>query len=222
VAVLLALVRQETRLALRAGGGFGLGLLFFALVVSMTPFAIGPDLVLLGRIGPAILWLGALLASLLGLDRMFASDAEDGSLDQFALAAVPLEVVVAAKIIAHWLLAQLPLVLSAPVLALALNVPAEALGALTLALLVGTPALSSLGAIGAALTVGLRRGGLLVPVLILPLSVPVLIFGVATTNAATSADLPVGTPLQVLAGLMLFYAALAPFAAAAALRAGHD
>lgn len=216
-----AVLQRDMRLALRAGGGFGLGLLFFVLVVILVPFAVGPDLALLGRIGPSILWLGALLASLLGLDRLLQADAEDGSLDQFALAGVPLAAVVGAKILAHWLVAQLPLVVAAPLLGLMLNVPADALGPLALTLFVGTPALACLGAIGAALTVSLRRGGLLVPVLILPFAVPVLIFGVAATNAAIGGTVPFLTPVRVLAGLSLGYAVLGPLAAAAAVRAAR-
>jgi heme exporter protein B len=202
-------------LALARGGGAGLGVVFFLLVVTLTPFAVGPDLALLGRIGPAILWLGALLASLLGLDRLLQADHEDGGLDLIHLASAPLETLVAVKIAAHWLTTGLPLVVAAPVFGVMLDLSPEALGRVALALLVGTPALASLGAVGAALTVGLRRGGLLVPVLILPLAIPTLIFGVAASDPARDGFGPLGA----LAGLTLLYALLGPIAAAAALRA---
>ena len=205
-------------LALARGGGAGLGVMFFLLVVTLTPFAVGPDLALLARIGPAILWLGALLASLLGLDRLLQADHEDGSLDLMHLAPAPLELQVAAKILAHWLATGLPLVLAAPLFGVMLDVGPAVSGRVALALLVGTPALACLGAVGAALTVGLRRGGLLVPVLILPLAVPVLIFGVAACDATRESL----APLSVLAGLALGYAVLGPVAAAAALRLLRD
>ena len=166
------------RLAVRVGGGALIGVLFFLIVVTLMPFAIGPDLALLARIGPAILWLGALLASLLALDRLFAADHEDGSLDLILMARVPLELAVAAKALAHWLTTGLPLVIAAPLLGLLLNLDPQATGAVALTLLVGTPALTFIGLIGAALTVALRRGGLLLAVLVLPLTIPVLIFGV--------------------------------------------
>jgi len=205
-------------LALARGGGAGLGVMFFLLVVTLTPFAVGPDLALLARIGPAILWLGALLASLLGLDRLLQADHEDGSLDLMHLAPAPLELQVAAKILAHWLATGLPLVLAAPLFGVMLDVGPEVSVRVALALLIGTPALACLGAVGAALTVGLRRGGLLVPVLILPLAVPVLIFGVAACDASRDG----WAPLSVLAGLALGYAVLGPVAAAGALRLLRD
>lgn len=205
-------------LALARGGGAGLGVVFFLLVVTLTPFAIGPDLALLRRIGPAILWLGALLATLLGLDRLLQADHEDGGLDLLHLAPAPLETLVAVKVLAHWLTTGLPLVVAAPVFGVMLDLAPASLGRVALALLVGTPALACLGAVGAALTVGLRRGGLLVPVLILPLAIPVLIFGVAASGEGEEA----GGALMVLAGLALGYAALGPIAAGAALKALRD
>jgi heme exporter protein B len=205
-------------LALARGGGAGLGVVFFLLVVTVTPFAVGPDLALLRRIGPAILWLGALLATLLGLDRLLQADHEDGGLDLIHLAPAPLETLMAVKILAHWLTTGLPLVAAAPVFGVMLDLAPTALAKVALALLVGTPALASLGAVGAALTVGLRRGGLLVPVLILPLAIPVLIFGVAASEPAREGFGPLG----VLLGLTLGYAVLGPVAAAAALRALRD
>jgi len=219
---LAALLRRDMRLAVRVGGGALMGLLFFLIVVVMVPFALGPDLALLSRTGPAILWLGALLASLLALDRLFAADHEDGSLDLILMGRAPLELAVAAKALAHWLTTGLPLVIAAPLLGLFLNLAPAAIGAVALTLLVGTPALTCIGLIGAALAVALRRGGLLVPVLVLPLTVPVLIFGVAASNAAVIGPLPFGTPFTVLVALTLASVVLGPFAAAAALRHGLD
>jgi heme exporter protein B len=222
MAALAALIRRDMRLAVRVGGGALMGVLFFLIVVAMVPFALGPDLALLARTGPAILWLGALLASLLTLDRLFAADHEDGSLDLILMGRAPLELAVAAKALAHWLTTGLPLVIAAPLLGLFLNLAPGAIGAVALTLLVGTPTLTCIGLVGAALAVALRRGGLLVPVLVLPLTVPVLIFGVAASNAAVTGPVPFGTPFTVLVALTLFGAVLGPFAAAAALRHGLD
>jgi heme exporter protein B len=210
------------RLAIRVGGGALMGALFFLIVVTMMPFAIGPDLALLARIGPAILWLGALLASLLALDRLFAMDHEDGSLDLLMMGSLPLELSVATKAIAHWLTTGLPLVLIAPVLGLMLNVELHAMGWLALTLLAGTPALTFIGLIGAALSVALRRGGLLLAVLVLPLTVPVLIFGVAAANAAIVGPTPFGPPFTILCALSLMSFVVGPIAAAAALRHGLE
>jgi len=219
---LCALLVRDMRLAVRVGGGALIGVLFFLLVVTIIPFAIGPDLALLARIGPAILWLGALLASLLGLDRLIASDFEDGSLDLILTARMPLEVTVAAKAVAHWLTTGLPLVLATPLLGLLLNLDPTATGAVALTLAAGTPALTFIGLVGAALTVALRRGGLLLAVLILPLTIPVLIFGVAASNAAVVGPIPFGTPFTILCALTLMSAVIGPIAAAAALRQGLD
>jgi heme exporter protein B len=215
---LVALLLRDMQLAVRVGGGALIGVLFFLIVVTLMPFAIGPDLALLARIGPAILWLGALLASLLALDRLVAADYEDGSLDLILMARVPLELAVAVKAIAHWLTTGLPLVIAAPLLGLLLNLDPKATGAVALTLLIGTPALTFIGLIGAALSVALRRGGLLLAVLVLPLTIPVLIFGVAASNAAIVGPVPFGTPFTLLAALTLASAVLGPFAAAAALR----
>jgi heme exporter protein B len=219
---LAALLRRDMWLAVRVGGGALMGVLFFLIVVAMVPFALGPDLALLARTGPAILWLGALLASLLALDRLFAADHEDGSLDLILMGRAPLELAVAAKALAHWLTTGLPLVVAAPLLGLFLNLDPAAIGAVALTLFAGTPALTCIGLIGAALAVALRRGGLLVPVLVLPLTVPVLIFGVAATNAALTGPLPFGMPFTVLVALTLASMVLGPVAAAAALRHGLD
>lgn len=219
---LTGLLLRDMRLAVRVGGGATMGVLFFLLVVTIIPFALGPDLALLRRIGPAILWLGALLASLLALDRLFAADHDDGSLDLLLMGRSPLEIAVAVKAVAHWLTTGLPVVVAAPVLGLFLNLEPVAIGAVALTLLVGTPALTFVGVIGAALAVALRRGGLLLPVLVLPLTIPVLIFGVAAANAAVTGPAPFDTPFIILAALSLMSLVLGPVAAAAALRHGIE
>ena len=219
---LAAVFLRDMRIATRVGGGALMGVLFFLAVVTLVPFAVGPDLVLLRRIGPAILWIGALLASLLALDRLFAGDHEDGSLDLILLGRSPLELVVIAKALAHWVTTGLPLVLASPVLGLFLNLEPVAIGAVMLTLLVGTPALTFVGLIGAALAVMLRRGGLLLPVLVLPLSIPVLIFGVSAADAAVTGPVSFERPLAILCALTLFTLVLGPVAAAAALRQGTE
>jgi heme exporter protein B len=218
----LAVIARDMRLGVRVGGGALMGALFFLIVVVMVPFAIGPDLRLLGQIGPAILWLGALLASLLALDRLFATDHEDGSLDLLMMGPIPLELAVAAKALAHWLTTGLPLVVITPLLALMLNVELRATGALMLTLAAGTPALTFIGLVGAALSVALRRGGLLLAVLVLPLTIPVLIFGVAAASAAIAGPAPFGPPFTILCALSLASLVLGPIAAAAALRHGLE
>ena len=219
---LAALLVRDLRLAVRVGGGAMIGVLFFLIVVTLVPFAIGPDLGLLSRIGPAILWLGALLANLLALDRLIAMDHEDGSLDLILMARLPLEFAVAAKALAHWLTTGLPLVIAAPLLGLLLNLDPMATGAVALTLLAGTPALTFIGLIGATLIVALRRGGLLLAILVLPLTIPVLIFGVAAANAAIVGPVPFGAPFAVLCALSLMGLVLGPFAAAIALRQGLE
>lgn len=218
---LTALVRRDIRLSWRIGGGALIGVLFFLSVVVLTPFAVGPDLALLKRIGPAILWLGAMLASLLTLDRLFLADQEDGSLDVMIMSRSPLELVCLAKALAHWLAANLPLIIAAPVLGLLLNLDGRATLAVIVTLIVGTPALTLTGLIGAALAVTLRRGGLLLPVLVLPLSIPVLIFGVIATDAATAGE-GFAAPLSILCALSLIGLVIGPVAAAASLRQGLD
>lgn len=214
---MIALLTRDLRLAFRAGGGFGLGLGFFLILAVLVPLGVGPAPQLLAAIAPGILWVGALLACLLSLDRLFALDHEDGSLDLLATAPVPLEGVVAIKALAHWLTTGLPLVVAAPVLGVLLNLPAPAYGWLVLSLVLGTPALSVIGAFGAALTVGLKRGGLLLSLLVLPLYVPTLVFGAEVVSRG-AAGLTVGTPLALLAGITAGSAALLPFAAAQAIR----
>ncbi len=215
---LAAILMRDMRIAVRVGGGALIGVLFFLVVVTMIPFAVGPDLALLKRIGPAILWIGALLASLLALDRLLASDHDDGSLDLILMGRASLELVVGAKALAHWLTTGLPLVIAAPLLGLFLNIDGPAEAALALTLLVGTPALTFIGLVGAAIAVTLRRGGLLLAVIVLPLTIPVLIFGVAAANAAVIGPTPFGTPFTILCALTLASIVIGPFAAAAALR----
>jgi heme exporter protein B len=222
VSPLSALLLRDVRLAVRLGGGAFIGVLFFLIVVTLVPFAVGPDLALLARIGPAMLWLGALLATLLGLDRLLASDHEDGSLDLLLMGRMPLELALAMKAFAHWLTTGVPLVLAAPVLGILLNLDPISTAAVAITLLAGTPALTFIGLIGAALTVALRRGGLLLAILILPLNIPVLIFGVAASSAATVGTVPFRGPLLILCALSLMSLVLGPVAAAIALRQGLD
>ncbi len=219
---LAALIRRDIRIALRAGGGALIGVLFFVTVVVVMPFALGPDLALLKRIGPAILWLGAMLASLLTLDRLFTADQDDGSLDVIAMSRTPLELTCAAKAIAHWLAAGIPLIVATPLAGILLNLDAQATFSVMLTLLVGTPALTFIGMIGAGLAVTLRRGGLLLAVVVLPLSIPVLIFGVAASNAAINNPMAFSTPFSILCALSLVSFVVGPFAAAASLRQGLD
>jgi heme exporter protein B len=212
-----ALLVRDLRLAFRAGGGFGLALAFFLIVTVLVPLGVGPEGATLARIAPGILWVGALLACLLSLDRIFALDREDGSLDLIATAPIPLEAVAAVKAAAHWLTTGLPLVLASPVFAVLLNLPPQGMGWLVLSLALGTPALSAIGTFGAALTVGLKRGGLLLSLLVLPLYIPTLVFGAEAVVRGT-AGLPAVTPLVLLAGITAGSVALLPFATAAAIR----
>ena len=202
---------------MRAGGGCGLGLAFFLLVAVLVPLGVGPEAAVLAKIAPGILWVAALLACLLSLDRIFALDFEDGSLDLLATAPMPLEGVVAVKALAHWLVTGLPLTVVAPVLGLLLNLPAAGYGWLVASLMLGTPALSVIGCFGAALTVGLKRGGLLLSLLVLPLYVPTLIFGAEVVKRGAM-GMDVATPLLMLAGITAGAAALLPIASAAAIR----
>ena len=213
-----ALLLREWRIARRVGGGASTGAVFFLILVALMPFAIGPDLNLLARIGPAILWVAALLSTLLGLDRLFQSEDDDGALDLMVNARLPLEIIVLVKCAAHWGANILPLIVVSPLFGLMLAMDAKALGLVALSLLAGTPALTMIGAIGAALTVSLRRGGLLMAVLVLPLTIPALIFGVSAASAASGGAAPFMTPFLALCALSLAAVAGAPFAAAAALR----
>ncbi|GAA0246874.1 Heme exporter protein B [Methylorubrum aminovorans] len=213
-----ALLARDLKLAARVGGSGALSLVFFLMIVVLVPFALGPDLNLLSRIGPAILWLSAVLATLIGLDRLFQSDEEDGSLDLMTGAAVPLELVVLAKVLASWLTTGLPLALASPLFGLLVALSPKAMGATALTLALGTPALAFIGAVGAALTATIRRGGLILAIIVLPLMIPTLIFGVSAAEAALGGTVPFATPLAVLAALSLIAAVVGTLAAAAALR----
>ncbi len=221
---MLALFLRDLRLGIRAGGGALVGILFFLAVVAVVPFGVGPDLNLLARIGPAILWIGALLASLLGLDRLFQAEREDGALDVILLAEGRhmLALSVFVKCLAHWTAAVLPLVVASPLLGLFMNMDPLGIGATALTLLVGTPAIAFIGAVGAAVAVALPRGGLLVSVLVLPLTIPVLIFGVSAAYGAVNDPDPFLPPFLILAALTLFFAVIGPFAASLALKGGSD
>lgn len=211
-----ALLHRDLRLAVRTGGGALLALGFFAAVVTLIPLGIGPDLKLLARIAAGVLWVSALLAALLALDRLFQADYEDGSLDQLALSSLSLEAVVLAKSLAHWLATGLPISVLAALLAVLYGLPPTATGALCLSLLIGTPAVSAIGAIGAGLTLSIRRGGLILPLIVLPLMAPGVIFGAAVVLAVL--DGIASGALLLLAAFSLLTVVLSPFAAAAAVR----
>ena len=217
VGVFLRLISHELTLAVRGGIGTLMAVVFFVIAVTLFPLAVGPELGLLSRIAPGVVWVAALLAALLSLDRLFVADHEDGSLEQLMLGTLPLEFVVLAKTAAHWLTTGLPLAAAAPILALLLNMNTDGLVILIVSLLLGTPILSLIGAVGAALTVGLRRGGALIALLVLPLYVPALIFGVGAVEGAVL-DVGVRANLAILAGGLVGALALGPLAAAAALR----
>jgi heme exporter protein B len=214
----LALLVRDVRLAWREGGAIGVALGFYLVVVAITPFGLGPDLNLLARVAPGMLWVALLLAALLSADRIFHNDYEDGTLDVLATGPLPLPIVAAVKALAHWLTTGVPLALLAPVLGLLLNLPLDAMPLLVLAMLAGTPAVSFIAAIGAGLTLGLRRSGLLLALLVLPLYVPVLIFGVSTVSMAIAGPGSPWPPFLMLIALSLASIVLAPLAAAAALR----
>lgn len=212
-----SLVGRDLRLALRQGVDAAMTVLFFVVAVALFPFGVGPDAEILARIAPGVLWVMALLAALLSLDRLFLADYEDGALELIALAPAPLLVPVLAKIAAHWLVTGLPLVLAAPVLAVLLHLPAEGFATLVLAMLLGTPILSLIGAVGAALALGARRGGVLIALLVLPLYIPVLIFGAAAVEAALLGQ--AAKPDLLMLGAFLAAALpLCPIAAGAAVR----
>jgi len=218
VSAALALLIRDVKLAWREGGAIGVALGFYLVVVVITPFGLGPDLNLLARVAAGTLWVALLLAALLSADRIFHNDYEDGTLDVLATGPLPLPLVAAIKSLAHWLTTGVPLALLAPVLGLLLNLPLDAMPLLVLAMLAGTPAVSFVAAIGASLTLGLRRSGLLLGLLVLPLYVPVLIFGVSTVSAAIVGPGSPWPPFLMLTALSLASIVLAPLAAAAALR----
>lgn len=213
----LRIVGRDLRLALRQRADASLVVLFFVLTAAMFPFGVGPEPNLLARMAAGVIWVAALLAVLLSLERLFLADYEDGSLELLALAPMPLELSVLAKALAHWLTTGLPLIAAAPILAVLYNMDAAGLPMLLLAMLLGTPSLNLIGAVGAALTLGARRGGVLIPLLVLPLNVPVLIFGVAAVDAALG-GLNARPHLMFLAALFLVSLLVAPLAGAAALR----
>ncbi|ASR08732.1 heme exporter protein CcmB [Rhizobium leguminosarum] len=217
-----ALFLRDLKLSIRAGGGALIGVLFFLTIVAVIPFGVGPDLKLLSRIGPAIVWIGALLAALLGLDRLFQAERDDGSLDLMLMQETPLVLTVLVKCFAHWTATSLPLVIASPLLGLFMNMDETAIGATMLTLLVGSPAITFIGAVGAAVAVALPRGGLLVSILVLPLTIPVLIFGVSATYAAVENPAPFLPPFLILIALTLFFAVIGPAAAALALRNTAD
>lgn len=214
----VTLLKRDVLLAFRQGGGAGLAVGFFLIVVAIFPLGLGPDLNLLTRVAPGMLWTALLLSALLTLDRILQSDYEDGALDIIATGPLSLELAAAAKALAHWLTTGVPLALSAPPLGILLNLDAEAILPLVITMLAGTPAISFVGLIGAALTLALRRGGLLTAILLLPLYVPVLIFGVSAIQSALSGPVPFSTPFLILCAMSLASLVLAPIAAAAAIR----
>ncbi len=214
-------VRRDLMLALRGRGEVLTNLMFFIIVVSLFPLGVGPERETLTEIASGVVWVAALLSSMLALGRLFSSDYEDGSLEQFMLAAHPLPVLVLGKILAHWLVSGLPLVLMAPVLGLQLGLGGEALWVLITSLLLGTPVLSLLGAVGAGLTLGLRGGGVLLALLVLPLYIPVLVFGAGAVEAVRS-GLEASAHLSLLGAFLVGSSLLAPWAASAALRISLD
>lgn len=214
----LALLRRDIALAFREGGAIGVALGFYLMVIAIAPFGLGPDINLLARVAPGLLWIALLLAALLSADRIFHSDYEDGSLDVLSMGPMPLAAVAASKSLAHWATTCVPLALLAPVLGLLLNFPIDAIPLLVLTMLVGTPAVSFIASIGASLTLGLRRSGLLLALLVLPLYVPVLIFGASTISTALTGPGSPWPPFLMLCAISLASIVLAPIAAAAALR----
>jgi len=211
------LLRRDLTLAYRRRAELINPLLFFVLITSLFPLGIGSDPKLIQAVAPGVIWVAALLASLLSLDSMFRSDFEDGSLEQYMLSAHPVSILVVAKVIAHWLITGLPLLLVAPLLALLLALPSQALGVLLATLALGTPVLSLIGAVGVALTVGLRKGGVILSLLVLPLYIPVLIFAADAVQTA-AAGIPATAQLSFLAAMLALALALAPLATAASLR----
>ena len=214
---MIALFKRDVLLAFRLGGGVGLALVFFLILIVLTAFGVGPNPSRLAVVAPGILWVGALLACLLSLERIFGSDAEDGSLEMLMTSPVPMEGVFVAKAMAHWVTTGLPLTLMSPVLAFMMNLETEAVVPLVLSLLLGTPALSLIGAFGASVTLGVKRGGLLLSLLVLPMYMPTLIMGADVVRSATQ-GIAYGTPLLAAAAITLLSLALLPFASGFALR----
>jgi len=221
IGTLAWVLRRDLRLALRRPGELAFALFFFVIVASLFPIGIGPQPELLRAIAPGVLWVAALLASLLALPRLFAADHADGTLEQMAIAPQPLTLIVGAKLAAHWLTTGLPLTLLSPLIALQFGLPAEATVVMVLSLALGTPVLGAIGAVGAALTLGLRGGGVLTAILVLPLYIPALIFGAGAVEA-TVAGAGAGGHLSLLAALLVFTLTFAPWAAAASVRIALD
>lgn len=217
VSGMAAMVRRDLRLAMRQGMDSMMVVTFFVLAVVLFPFGVGPEPNVLARIAAGVIWVAALLASMLSLERLFQIDYEDGSLELLTLSPLPLEAAVAAKVAAHWLTTGLPLIVATPLLALLLNLDMDGFAILLVALALGTPTLSLIGSVGAALILGSRRGGVLLSLLVLPLYIPVLIFGVSAVDAAIG-GFPFKAQLLILAALLAGSAALCPFAAAAGVR----
>ncbi|MCM8854600.1 MAG: heme exporter protein CcmB [Candidatus Thiodiazotropha sp. (ex Lucinoma kastoroae)] len=211
------LLKRDLVLAYRRRAELVNPMLFFVLVTAMFPLGIGNDAKLIEAVGPGVIWVAALLAALLSLDSMFRSDYDDGSLEQFMLSAHPVSILVLAKILAHWLVTGLPLFIVAPLLAVLLNIPASAIPTLMLTLILGTPVLSLIGSVGVALTVGLRRGGVILSILVLPLYVPVLIFATDAVKTAI-VGIPTTAQLSILSAMLVGSLVLAPMATAASLR----
>ncbi|MGV8997756.1 MAG: heme exporter protein CcmB [Parvibaculaceae bacterium] len=214
----LSLVRRDVALAVQVGGGGGMAVFFFFVTVALLPLGIGPNLNLLAQVAPGLLWVALLLSSLLTLDRLFQADFEDGTLDALSMGALPLELTVVAKIMSHWLTTGLPLVIAAPVLGFLLNLNEAQFLPLVTAMLIGSPALSLMGAVGAALTVSVRRGGLLASLLVMPFYIPVLIFGVAAASASVMPGIT-AQAMALLGAVTLLSLVVGPWASAAALRA---
>ena len=219
---MIALLKRDMRLAFRSGGGAATALLFYFAVVVTMPFAVGPNTQLLSTIGAAVLWIGALLAALLGLERLFQIDREDGSLDVMMMSPHPLAGQVFVKSLAHWLVTGLPLALISHLFGLFLTMETDAILATLATLLVGTPAISFIGAVGAAVTVSLARGGLLLSILVLPLCIPVVIFGVGAVRGAVTDPDPFLAPFLLVSAISLFFMVIGPLAAAMALRLGRQ
>ena len=217
MAPFLALLKRDLKLAARHGLDSFMVVAFFVLVVTLFPLAVGPEQAILGRIGSGVIWVAALLSAMLSMDRLFQQDYEDGSLDLFVLSPTALELLVLAKTLAHWMSTGLPLIIVSPLLGILMNVSSAGYGTMILSLALGTPILSLVGAIGAALSLGARRGGVLISLLILPLLIPVLVFGVSAVETALT-DLPARSELMILGAMLLVALALGLYAAAAALR----
>ncbi|WP_282604957.1 heme exporter protein CcmB [Pelagibius sp. Alg239-R121] len=215
------IISRDLRLALRQRSDAAMIVLFFVLTAALFPFGVGPEANQLAAIAPGVIWVTALLSVLLSLERLFLADYEDGSLELMALSPVPLELTLLAKVLAHWLTTGLPLIVAAPLIAVLFNMPLEALPTLATAMLLGTPTLSLIGAVGAALTLGARRGGILIPLLVLPLYIPTLIFGVSAVDAALG-GFPVRPHLLLLMAILLISLVVSPLAGAAALRQANE